>query len=169
PENTGTVVTETNVGEVKIAHILISSRTPDAEEKASKVAELAKSGQDFGALAKEYSEDNLSSDKGGDLGYFKKGDLIGTLEVAVDSTPVGGITGPVESPAGYHIIKVLERTESEKVEKEPASDADSDKVLAIDEETRKEITDILYKQKAEAQLKTWLDKIKENAYIEVKL
>ena len=55
------------------------------------------------------------------------------------------------------------------MEKEPASDADSDKVLAIDEETRKEITDILYKQKAEAQLKTWLDKIKEDAYIEVKL
>jgi len=169
PEGTGTVVTETKAGEVKIAHILISSRTPDAEEKASKVAGLAKSGQDFGALAKEYSEDNLSSDKGGDLGYFKKGDLIETLEVAVDSTPVGGITGPVESPAGYHIIKVLERTESEKVEKDSDSDAESGKVLAIDEETRKEITDILYKQKAEAQLKTWLDKIKEDAYIEVKL
>ena len=172
PESTGTAVTETKAGEVKIAHILISARTPDAEEKASKVAELAKSGQDFGALAKEYSEDNLSSDKGGDLGYFKKGDLIETLEVAVDTTPVGGITGPVESPAGYHIIKVLERTESEKVEKvekDSDSDAESDKVLAIDEETRKEITDILYKQKAEAQLKTWLDSIKENAYIEVKL
>lgn len=169
PGSTGTVVTETQVGEVKIAHILISARTSDAEEKARKVAELAKSGQDFGDLAKEYSEDNLSSDKGGDLGYFKKGDLIETLEVAVDATPVGGITGPVESPAGYHVIKVLERTESEKVEKDSDSDADSDKVLAIDEQTRKEITDIIYKQKAEAQLKIWLDGIKQNAYIEVKL
>lgn len=169
PESASTTVTETQVGEVKIAHILISARTPDAEEKARKVAELAKSGQNFGDLAKEYSEDNLSSDKGGDLGSFKKGDLIETLEVAVDATPVGGITGPVESPAGYHVIKVLERTESEKVEKDSDSDADSDKVLAIDEQTRKEITDILYKQKAEAQLKTWLDGIKQNAYIEVKL
>lgn len=171
-ESTGTTVTETKAGEVKIAHILISTRTPDAVEKANKVAELAKSGQDFGALAKEYSEDNLSADNGGDLGYFKKGDLIETLEVAVDTTPVGGITGPVESPAGYHIIKVLERTEQEKVEKvenDSGYDAESGRVLAIDEETRKEISDTLYKQKAEAQLKTWLDKIKQDAYIEVKL
>jgi hypothetical protein len=57
----------------------------------------------------------------------------------------------------------------EKVEKDSDSDAESGKVLAISEETRKEITDILYKQKAEAQLKTWLDKVKADAYIEVKL
>jgi parvulin-like peptidyl-prolyl isomerase len=157
--------------EVKIAHILISANTPDAEKKAEEVADMAKSGKDFGELAKEYSEDKLSADKGGDLGYFKKGDLIETLEVAVDSTPVGGITGPVESPAGYHVIKVLERTGTEKAEKDKGSDSekDSGKVMAINEDTRKEITEILYKQKAEAQLKTWLDKIKQEAYIEVKL
>jgi foldase protein PrsA len=166
---------DTQGGEqVKIAHILISSNTPDAEKKAEEVAEMAKSGKDFGELAKEYSEDKLSADKGGDLGYFKKGDLIETLEVAVDSTPVGGITGPVESPAGYHVIKVLERTGAEKAEKDDKnkdsdSKKDSGKVMAIDENTRKEITEILYKQKAEAQLKTWLDKIKQEAYIEVKL
>jgi parvulin-like peptidyl-prolyl isomerase len=170
-----TVSVDTQGGEqVKIAHILISSNTPDAEKKAEEVAEMAKSGKDFGELAKEYSEDKLSADKGGDLGYFKKGDLIETLEVAVDSTPVGGITGPVESPAGYHVIKVLERTGAEKAEKDDKnkdsdSKKDSGKVMAIDENTRKEITEILYKQKAEAQLKTWLDKIKQEAYIEVKL
>jgi parvulin-like peptidyl-prolyl isomerase len=77
----------------------------------------------------------------------------------------------VESPAGYHIIKVLERTEPEKTEAEKDKDSDSDsgRVLAIDEQTRKEITDTIYRKKAEEQLKTWLDKIKEEAYIEVKL
>lgn len=171
PESSAPAVTETEAGQVKIAHILISARTTGAEEKAGEVAELAKSGQDFGELAKEYSDDNLSADKGGDLGYFKKGDLIETLQVAVDTTPVGGITGPVESPAGYHIIKVLERTEPEKTEAEKDKDSDSDsgRVLAIDEQTRKEITDAIYRKKAEEQLKTWLDKIKEEAYIEVKL
>ena len=164
-----TVSADKPEAQVKIAHILISANSPDAADKARKVAELAKSGQDFGELAKEYSDDNLSADKGGDLGYFKKGDLIETLEVTVDSTPVGQVSGPVESPAGYHIIKVLERTQSENAEKEPDSDEDSGKVLAIDEPTRKEITETLYRQKAEAQLKEWLDKIKENAYIEVKL
>lgn len=173
PESAETVSADTQGGgeEVKIAHILISANTPDAEKKAEEVADMAKSGKDFGELAKEYSEDKLSADKGGDLGYFKKGDLIETLEVAVDSTPVGGITGPVESPAGYHVIKVLERTGTEKAEKDTGSDSekDSGKVMAINEDTRKEITEILYKQKAEAQLKTWLDKIKQEAYIEVKL
>ncbi len=168
-ESTGSASAVTGTGEVKIAHILISSKSPDAEAKARKVAELAKSGQDFGALAKEYSEDNLSAEKGGDLGSFKKGDLIESLEVAVETTPVGGITGPVESPAGYHIIKVLERAEPGTAEKESDSEEDSGRVLAISDETRKEISDTLYRQKAEAQLKTWLDKIKQEAYIEVKL
>jgi peptidyl-prolyl cis-trans isomerase SurA len=169
--DTDTVSASAQAEQVKIAHILIATSTPDAEKKAEQVAGLAKSGKDFGALAKEYSDDKLSADKGGDLGYFKKGDLIESLESAVDNTPVGGITGPVESPAGYHIIKVLERTEPEQAKnnenKSKKSDS-SDKVV-IDEETRKEITEILYKQKAEAQLKTWLDSLKENAYIEVKL
>ena len=165
-----TVIADSQSGEeVKIAHILISSNSPDAEKKAEEVAAMAKSGKDFAELAAEYSQDKLSADKGGDLGYFKKGDLIETLEVAVDNTPVGGVTGPVESPAGYHVIKVLERKGAEKAEKKKGSDKDSGKVLAISDETRKEITDILYRQKAEAQLKTWLDKIKQDAYIEVKL
>ena len=165
----GTVSAEMPAEQVRIAHILISGGSPDAEKKAGEVAELAKSGQDFGELAKQYSDDNLSADKGGDLGYFKRGDLIETLEVTVDNTPVGEVSGPVESPAGYHIIKVLERTKSESAEKESKTDEKSDKVPAIDEATRKEITETLYRQKAEAQLKEWLDKIKEDAYIEVKL
>lgn len=166
----GPVSTAIPTEQVKIAHILISTKTPDAEKKAEEVAKLAKSGQDFGELAKEYSDDELSADKGGDLGYFKKGDLIETLETAVETTSVGSITGPVESPAGYHIIKVLERTEPEKTKTEKAEkDSGSSEKIAMDEKTKKEITDILYRQKAEAQLKKWLDSLKENAYIEVKL
>ncbi len=80
--------------EVRIAHILISSGSPDAEGRAEKVADMAKSGEDFSQLAKEYSDDSNSADKGGDLGYFKQGDLIETLETAVESTPEGGVAGP---------------------------------------------------------------------------
>ncbi len=151
--------------EVKIAHILISTKNPNAAQKAGEVAELAKSGKDFGELAREYSDDTLSADKGGDLGYFKKGDLIQTLEVAVENTPEGKVSGPVESPAGYHIIKVLERTKPKKAKK----DSESTPELAIDEQTKLEITDIIYRKKAESQLKDWLEGIKKNAYIDVKL
>lgn len=166
----GGTVTTTSPAEsdeqVEIAHILISSRNPDAQQKAEEVAEMAKSGKDFSELAKEYSDDTLSADKGGNLGYFKRGDLIKPLEVAVENTSEGDVTGPVESPAGYHIIKVLERTKTESSEEEKS---DSTTELAIDETTKKEITDILYRQKAEAQLRDWLEEVKKNAYIEVKL
>ncbi|MCL4245105.1 MAG: peptidylprolyl isomerase [Candidatus Dadabacteria bacterium] len=158
------------VEEVRIAHILISSSSPDAEARVEKVAEMAKSGQDFSQLAKEYSDDSHSADKGGDLGYFKQGDLIETLETAIENTPEGGVAGPVESPAGYHVIKVVERKSVGGGEKKKAKKGSSaTDGLAIDDQTKKEITDILYRQKAEEQLKTWLDGIKSNAYIDVRL
>lgn len=154
--------------EVRIAHILISANSPDAAARAEKVAEMAKAGQDFARLAQEYSDDSLSADKGGDLGYFKEGDLIETLSTAVENTPPGQVAGPVESPAGYHVIKVVERKTigGEKKEKKDSSETEA---LAIDDQTKKEITDAIYRQKAEAQLKTWLDTIKSNAYIDVRL
>lgn len=156
------------VEEVRIAHILISANSPDAAARAEKVAEMAKSGQDFAQLAKEYSDDGLSADKGGDLGYFKEGDLIETLATAIENTSPGQVAGPVESPAGYHVIKVVERKTigGEKKAKKGPSETEE---LAIDDQTRKEITDAIYRQKAEEQLKTWLDGIKSNAYIDVRL
>lgn len=157
------------VEEVRIAHILISSSSPDAEGRAEKVAEMAKSGQDFAQLAKEYSDDSNSAGKGGDLGYFKQGDLIATLETAVENTPEGGVAGPVESPAGYHVIKVVERKSLGGDEKKEKKNPSATEQLAIDDQTKKEITDILYRQKAEEQLKVWLDSIKSNAYIDVRL
>lgn len=157
------------VEEVRIAHILISSSSPDAEGRAEKVAEMAKSGEDFAQLAKEYSDDSNSAGKGGDLGYFKQGDLIETLETAVENTPEGEVAGPVESPAGYHVIKVVERKTVGGDEKKSKKDPSATEQLAIDDQTKKEITDTLYRQKAEEQLKVWLDSIKSNAYIDVRL
>ena len=147
---------------VRIAHIMISYKTQNASQVAKQVADLAKSGEDFENLAEKFSDDESSADNGGDLGYFKKGDLIDSLEYAVIATPVGSITGPVESPAGYHIIKVLERSE-------PDYDTDSDtELVTIDDATKNEIRETLMREKAQSQMKTWLDSIRENAYIENK-
>jgi parvulin-like peptidyl-prolyl isomerase len=145
------------VDEVKLAHILI---TPDAaggeeqaKQEAEKVAELAKSGEDFGKLAKEYSDDTISSVKGGELGYFRRGDLVDSLEKVAYSTPVGGIAGPVESPAGYHIIKVLDKKMNEG---------------SLDD-YREEIKAKLYREKAQEQLSAWIDEIKSEAYIDLRI
>lgn len=168
PASAAAAPSSSPVAEVRIAHILISANSPDAAARAEKVAEMAKSGQDFAQLAKEYSDDSLSADKGGDLGYFKEGDLIETLATAVENTSPGDIAGPVESPAGYHVIKVVEKKTigGEKKAKKGPSETEE---LAIDDQTKKEITDAIYRQKAEEQLKGWLDSLKTNAYIDVRL
>ena len=155
----------TSEEEVEIAHILISPDTPNAQERALEVAELAKSGKDFSDLAREYSDDTSTSGKGGNLGTFKKGDLIQPLEGAVESTREGDVAGPVESPSGYHIIKVLNRTK-------PGGDSDkaiSDDEVYISESEQEEIRKIIHRQKAEVQLRSWVEEIREQAYVEIKL
>lgn len=157
--------TEASEEEVEIAHILIFPDTPNAEDRAAEVAELAKSGDDFGTLAREYSDDSFTADKGGNLGTFKKGDLIEPLEIAVERTPEGKVSGPVQSPAGYHIIKVLNRTKPSSNDKDDKSEDE----IFISDSQREEIRQIIHKQKAENQLKTWLQSIREKAYVEIKL
>lgn len=160
--------TETSEEEVvvEVAHILISPNTPNAEDRAIEVAELAKSGNDFGTLAREYSDDSFTADKGGNLGTFKKGDLIEQLEIAVERTPEGKVSGPVQSPAGYHILKVVKRTgpDSVQTKDEPAGDE-----TFISDSQKEEIRQVITREKAQAQLKTWLEDMRSKAYVEIKL
>ena len=158
--------TETSEEEIEIAHILISPDTPNAEDRAIEVAELAKSGNDFGTLAREYSDDSFTADKGGNLGTFKKGDLIEQLEIAVERTPEGKVSGPVQSPAGYHILKVVKRTgpDSVQTKDEPAGDE-----TFISDSQKEEIRQVITREKAQAQLKTWLEDMRSKAYVEIKL
>lgn len=145
------------VDEVKIAHILITPEAAggeaQAKQRAEEVAEMAKSGEDFANLAREYSNDTMSSVKGGELGYFRKGDLVESLENAAYSTPVGEISGPIESPAGYHIIKVLDKKTSE----------------GTLETYREEIKEKLYREKAQKELSAWIDEVKGSAYIDLRI
>jgi len=145
---------EEGVSEIRIAHILILNNGPDALRKATKIAYEAQAGEDFPTLAKEYSQDTMSAQNGGDLGYFKKGDLVESLEFAVKDVQINEIVGPVESPGGYHVIKVLDKKDSK---------------LGIPQSYSNEIRNTIYSQKAEEMLKNYLKDIKETAYIERKL
>ena len=143
-----------DISEIRIAHILILNDGPGALQKATKIADEAKAGEDFPKLAKEYSQDTMSAQNGGDLGYFKKGDLVESLEFAVQDVQINEVVGPVESPGGYHIIKVLDKKDSK---------------IGIPQSYSNEIRNTIYSQKAEAMLKDYLTSIKETAYIERKL
>lgn len=145
---------EEGTSEIRIAHILILNSDTDALQRATKIADEAKAGGDFPKLAKEYSQDTMSAQNGGDLGYFKKGDLVESLEFAVKDVQINEIVGPVESPGGYHIIKVLDKKDSK---------------IGIPQSYSNEIRNTIYSQKAEEMLKNYLTSIKETAYIERKL
>jgi peptidyl-prolyl cis-trans isomerase D len=101
--------------QVHAEHILIKSDgSPDSNAKAlEKITEIrAKALKgDFAKLAKENSEDVGSKAKGGDLGYFKKGQMVPEFEAAAFSQKVGEIGQPVKTQFGYHLIKVLDRKE----------------------------------------------------------
>jgi peptidyl-prolyl cis-trans isomerase C len=103
-------------GEVQIAHIAVKipPNATDAQKKAAaekiiKIYKEAKTTKDFAALAKQNSEDTESAAKGGDLGYFRPGQLPPVVDKEVFATPVGQLTQIVESNLGYSFIKVVAR------------------------------------------------------------
>ena len=87
-------------GKIRASHILV-----DKHSKALEIIRRISEGEDFAKLARENS--NCSSrKKGGDLGYFGKGEMVREFETAAFALNTGAITtDPVKTKFGYHIIK----------------------------------------------------------------
>jgi parvulin-like peptidyl-prolyl isomerase len=100
---------------VKASHILIKfgSNKDSAKAFASQVLARAKKGEDFAALALEYSQDPGSKDRGGEYDYFPKGQMVKPFEDACFNNTPGSVVGPVETDFGYHIIKVSDKISEE--------------------------------------------------------
>lgn len=79
-----------------------------ARATAEEVLALARDGDDFAQLARRFSTDPGSAQQGGDLGWFRRGDMVQEFEQAAFSLRPGEVSGIVESPFGFHVIK-LER------------------------------------------------------------
>lgn len=126
--------------EVHAAHILVETK-----EKAEALKAQLDGGADFAKLAAENGTDGTAS-KGGDLGFFVKGDMVPQFADAAFAMKPGEISAPVESPFGWHLIKLEER----RPRKAPALD---EVAAQIGEElTRKAQTDILAELRAAAKL-----------------
>ena len=116
---------------LQAAHLLLTD--PSAETIQEIQAKLD-AGNDFAALAKEYSDDFASADTGGDLGFTSGSTFPEAFETALAALDVGQVSGPVETDAGTHFIKLLDRqletfelaAESARIEEELLQEASSD-------------------------------------------
>lgn len=134
---------------VKASHILVKD-----EKTAKIILDQLKKGLSFEKLAKDFSTDTGSKDKGGDLDFFSKGQMVPEFEQAVWSLKNGQLADkPVKSQFGYHIIK---RTgfQSSKLDTYEKVKNEITKKLK-DEQRVKILEDFLAKQKEEIKITTY--------------
>lgn len=145
--------------ELEAAHIVLKVATDasPAEEAAirQKARELLTRAatEDFGALARQYSE-GPAADQGGYLGTFRRGSLDPGLEQVLFGLPVGGVGGPVRTGFGYHVVKSVSRKAL------PVPTFEESK-----EDLQRELTD---KRMGDAMTR-WIEELKGKAFIELRL
>ncbi|GKV69902.1 foldase protein PrsA 1 [Sporosarcina sp. NCCP-2716] len=136
--------------ELKASHILL-----DTEEKANEVKKKVDAGEDFAKLAKEYSTEEAAQETGGELGWFKKGDMVEEFWKGAAALKKGEVSGPVQSEHGFHIIKLEDKKTGD--DKKPSK------------EERKKAADELKMEKADtSSLVDKVSKLVKDADVKVK-
>jgi len=137
----------------KIPKNAAADEVKSAMARAVSTLAEARSGKDFIELAKKNSDESTAGKDGGDLGLFKKGDMLPEIESAVIAMKSGEISELVSTPAGFHIIKLEEKI--------PAK-------AKPFEEVKASIEEILYKKKSEERFNQWATEMRKGASIEIK-
>lgn len=133
--------------QVRARHILVSSLAT-----AQMIEAKLKAGGDFAALAKQYSTDPGTKDKGGELGFFTQGAMVKEFSDVAFSMKPGQTSQPVKSPYGWHIIQVEER--------KPA-------MVATIANSRQKILDNMLSAQEQMQYPTFMEKLMDGANIQV--
>jgi peptidyl-prolyl cis-trans isomerase C len=144
-------------GEVRASHILIKldpaaddAKKAEAQTKIKMIQQKLRNGEDFAELAKTSSE-GPSSVKGGDLGFFKRGQMVKPFEDAAFALESNEVSEIVQTRFGYHIIKV--------VEKKPES------IMGY-EEIKKRLEEFLKQRKVQEEVGLYLIELRKGATIE---
>ncbi len=133
---------------VKAQHILIHIKDfDDAGEVAAAKKEIAeiqaklKAGESFALLAQQYSDDTVSKVKGGDVGFFARGEMVPLFEEFAFSNDVGDVSDSVKTKYGLHIIKITDKTEAGF--SPLAKEKDSIRVKLIDDKNQVRVETLL--------------------------
>ena len=145
----------------RISHILFPvpkdanlEQGREIRKRSQKVLERIKGGEDFGEMVLRYSEDPSSRKDRGDMGYFKRGELLPTLEREALRLQVGEVSGVIRTEFGFHIIKLLDRKGDEPTPFE---------------EVKEKVQADYYAGEIEKAYLLFLSKLKEKSIIEIKL
>lgn len=145
-------------GKVRLAMIFLKQEDPaDTEEsralqkKSSQIIRKIKAGEDFGKLARQFSN-GPGANEGGDLGVFKMSELNEEMADTIKDLSSGEVGTPIIGPNGIQIIKV--------VEKDKGGEKSFDQV-------KNSIQSILYRKKLDQKYSAWIKELREKAYTKI--
>jgi peptidyl-prolyl cis-trans isomerase SurA len=139
--------------EYRLQHIFISGKRPDIKDRAIRAYNLLKGGEPFETVAKEFSDDP-SSEKGGDIGFIRKDDLIPEFKNVVNFLTPGTFSQIVQSSYGVHVLKLVEiRTGA---------------TLPYDT-VKVRIQEKIVQDQGQKKYKEYIEKLRKASYIEVKI
>lgn len=145
------------VEEVHARHILLELNEIRDDERAHKEAEKLRerilAGDDFTELARNYSDDPGSANKGGDLGWARPEAYNPTFAEKLRKLEAGAISEPFKTGEGWHIVEVLDRRKRDQTE----------------ERRRNRARRALAKRKIEEEGEAWLQRLRNEAYVEIRL
>ena len=146
------------IAEVHLATIFLKQEDPSNQEetvallrKAEEIVLRLKKGEDFGKMAREFSQ-GPGAEEGGDLGFFKTAQLDPDLLKVLKGMSTGDITRPIIRQAGIQIVKLLEK---------------QDTGVKPFEEVRDAIFEILYKEEIDKRYSSWIKGLREKAYTKI--
>jgi peptidyl-prolyl cis-trans isomerase SurA len=128
------------------------SELPDLKKKAETALKRVKDGEDFGEIAKRFS-DGSTAKQGGFLGIYKRGELSKQLEDIVFTMKKNDLTDVLDTKQGYLVLQVLEHYD------------EGEQPL---EKVENEITDHLYSERMEPKLREYLKTLREQSYVVIK-
>ena len=144
------------VKQTDVRHILIKPTEVlgeiAAEALAGQLMERINAGEDFAALARQYSDDIGSAAEGGELGWTNPGQMVPEFEAAMAGAREGEVTEPFRSEFGWHILEVMGRRDKD----------------FSSEIQRNQVANFIREQKYQEELDAWLRKIREEAFVDIK-